>query len=320
MANFDDLVKGLAVFNQGVKQLAVSSATNDANEQINQLNQQQLSREDDIKARAAIGNQLGLRLQSAGADAADIQATAARLTPSAGEIFQAQTAQEQQATAQKFAQGQQSREFQQQKEIEQMKLNYMQKAMQFKTAKMADQYGKEFFNQNKDDFKKLNDIQTMKSTIDASGGNPAGANLAQMSFVKAAVGRANWQEIQMGNPNQAIMKDAYYKLGIQFTNKDLTNKGAFFKKLAQAEEDHLLSGLDKSAQGFAQAKQELEPGIDASTLYGSLKNQHLAKYGYSGTTAAAAAGAAKPQAAPQPPAGGLTPQPSLPPGFKIIGQ
>jgi len=101
----DDLLKGLAVFDRGVKTFAVSTAVNDANEQLTQLQNQEDDRAQVLQQQTEISNSLALRLAGAGADAATIQAATGRLGVSAGAEFQAQQQRQAQESSQAFQLG-----------------------------------------------------------------------------------------------------------------------------------------------------------------------------------------------------------------------
>lgn len=289
IASGEMMMKGAAAFGEGVQSLAQSRAYNDANEQLQNLNSQEMSKEQRLQAQSQVGNQLAMRLGAAGASPQSILVSADRLAPSASEQFQSQANTESQAQGFKNNTALQAQRIQGQKEIEQMKLDQMKTAMGFKTAKMQDAYGKEFFTQNKDDIQSLKKYDDAKQTIADSNGSPIGPNLAQMEFVKAAVGRSNWQEIQMADQNQSAKQKLARAVGIQLTNKDTTDNVSFWNKIVDGAKDKTMNRMQAAADGFAAGKAALEPGVNASQLAEALKQQHLSKFGYqSGTSSAAA--------------------------------
>lgn len=283
----DDLFKGMQLLHDGMVQYQTTQAVNDARSQLHDLQAQQTDqqqtetqRQDFQQKQMAIGQDLALRLTGAGAAPQHIDAATKGILPSASEVQQTQG-----LMALEHAKLGGTKEIETMKEANAFKLAKLKVA--FSTGQVASKFGKEFFEQNKTDIAKLGQLEALKATIDESGGNPVGANLAQMEYVKQAVGRANWQEIQMGNPTQSIKESALRKLGIAFTNEDVSNNGKFFKKLADAESLRLRNGIEQAADGFAQAKENSIPGIDAETLGENIKLQHLSKFGYGGGASAA---------------------------------
>lgn len=90
MANFDNLLKGLGAFTQGIKTFAQSKAINEANEQVRELNQQELNFQEQIQAENQLAQSLALRLTQAGADASTVSAATSRFGVSKGALFQAE--------------------------------------------------------------------------------------------------------------------------------------------------------------------------------------------------------------------------------------
>jgi hypothetical protein len=303
MANFDDLIKGLSVFNQGVKQLAISHATNDANEQLTQLNTMELGREKQIQAQSQIGNNLALRLQSAGADAADISATASRLSPSAGEMYQAQTAQEQHASSQKFEHTENQAKFQQQKELENMKLRALQVSAGNKMNKEAFAEMDKFEGRPevKPLLKGIADLSAAGDQVDVSNGKPIGNNLALMSLVHGVVGRVSDKELTMANPTPAIFQKLARDAEIKMTGDDFKDTTQFMQKYIAGLKQRATDKLMAAAAAHADYIATVNPKIDADTL----KTSFAKKYSYLNTTFAPPA--AKPQAT-----GGAKPQAAAP--------
>src|SRR3569832_2158180 len=140
----DDVIKGFAVMNQGLTDLAVSRASADASKQLSDLSKLNLGAEEHLKQQAVIGQQLALRLQSAGAPADQIAATANRFAASAGELQQYQLAREQQKDTEKFTHQENQLKFEQQKILQQMKLDALLGKQGQTAIKLANGFSKEF--------------------------------------------------------------------------------------------------------------------------------------------------------------------------------
>lgn len=153
------------------------------------------------------------------------------------------------------------------------------------TPKLMDAYSKDFYSQNKSDIDALKKYDEAKQSITDSNGNPVGANLAQMDFVKAAMGRATQKEIDMANANQGAKEALARKVGILVTNEDTASNQAFWNKMLEGGKQNVLNRLNQSADDFAQAKGEINPNISPDLLSSSLKRQHAARFGASNASA-----------------------------------
>ena len=292
MSGTDDFLKamesGAKMFNEGMTQLGTSMAIDDANKKIEQLNSDVnrgiRSKEEYDTVGKQIAQGLAMRLSKVAASPEHIASATQGLLPSAGAMAQIQgqermnekTIEKDKEIATKH------------NEMELEKARIMAgKGNAKQLQNMYNGFGKEFAAQNKDTFKKLDQLDSMLQTIDSSGKSPVGANLAQMEFVKQAVGRANWQEIQMGNPTASTKEQVARTLHIQLTNEDKADNAAFFKKLGLAERQAQLQKLDSAASGFAKAKARVLPDTKEADIYQSLSDQHIAKYGNSGSSAQA---------------------------------
>lgn len=78
---FDDLFKGLAMFDEGLKRYQVSSAIGKATEQVNQLNQQSISEQERRAGFMQLGNQLAQQLGGLGAPVSQIQSVVGSIQP-----------------------------------------------------------------------------------------------------------------------------------------------------------------------------------------------------------------------------------------------
>jgi len=94
MAGFDNLLKGLSAFKQGMQQFHASGAIREANQQLQELNASGLDLEDQLLEERQLGNELALRLAQTGASAQDIQAATGGLGVSANVAFQAEATKE----------------------------------------------------------------------------------------------------------------------------------------------------------------------------------------------------------------------------------
>ena len=77
----DDLFKALQMFQSGVQQFAITGAVNDANAQMQQLNQAQIDEGMKRQQLQQLGNSLALRLTGAGANAAQVQQASGAIMP-----------------------------------------------------------------------------------------------------------------------------------------------------------------------------------------------------------------------------------------------
>lgn len=98
----DEMLKGFAALNQGLSELAIGTAARDAQAQIADMHATIKDEKEKLARANAIGQELGLRIQSAGGTQADVMANAGRLSVSAGETAQLQNAIQQKQMGQEF--------------------------------------------------------------------------------------------------------------------------------------------------------------------------------------------------------------------------
>ena len=102
MSGLDDFIKGATLFKQGMQELAVNNALQDATKKIQDVNALMADENDRLAASTQVANELAMRMAASGADAAKIEATAGRMGVGAGAQFNAQYQREAQASTQKF--------------------------------------------------------------------------------------------------------------------------------------------------------------------------------------------------------------------------
>lgn len=144
--------------------------------------------------------------------------------------------------------------------------------------KVMDQYSKDFYTQNKSDIDALKKYGDAQQAVKDSDGAPAGANLAQMEFVKAAMSRATQKEIEMADANPGAMESFARKMNIAITNKDTASNQAFWNKMLSGAKDQTLSRLSQSADDYADAKGQTNPNVSAPMLANALKTQHVSRF------------------------------------------
>ncbi len=187
--SFDNLIKAMGVFSQGMTQLNVARATNEAQEQLNALNAQELDQKARLEAQSQIGNNLALRLQRAGASAADISATAGRLSVSGGEEAQLQNAQTQQEMTQKFKHDENEQLHKHQLELKRMDMEIAGRKVGAKLTEhemgFIDKTQKAFETAARKPLEALNNIQLAKNALTSN--NPI-ADKSIVNFLARASG------------------------------------------------------------------------------------------------------------------------------------
>ncbi len=277
---FDDLIKGIAVFNQGVTEYAVSRAANDAHEQMNALNSQEMDRKQRLEAQSQIGNDLALRLQSAGANPADIAATANRLSVSGGEQAQILAAEDQTNLTQKFKHAENEQLHAHQIELQQMKLDALQGKEGKAQQKLMLGFGKEL--DKKPDFKPMLDsmpklVDALEKIKESKGkmGATAMINLAQLGLIRGAAGRVNEKEIEGANESQSKRAQLWKRMGLEATGEVPMNIQTFWEKVHQRGVDNLKIHMKDHIRGFAKEKSQLSDGdIDEEKLSNALLNRY----------------------------------------------
>lgn len=79
----DELFKALGMFEQGVRKAAVTSAINQAHQEVEQVNQQQVGLLEKRQAQTQLANGLALKLAGLGADPSQMQAAVGAIGPAA---------------------------------------------------------------------------------------------------------------------------------------------------------------------------------------------------------------------------------------------
>lgn len=248
MSGLDDLLKGIAVFNQGITQLATSRAINDANEQVQMLNSQELDRGQRLQAMTAVGNELSMRLGAAGADAGMINQLTSQLAPSAGAQFQAEENKQLQASSQAFQAEENERERAFRLELEnRQRANEASKDARKRQKDLGafmTTYQKEFNAKTA----KATEALTMSKTVQdiLKSGNPTGARSIGLFMAKLVQGGSQLsdaeREIFDSSPdiaNKARSIAQKYRTGDPLTPDDRKFMTDLAGRFAQANENKI---------------------------------------------------------------------------------
>lgn len=275
---FDDLIKGLAVFQEGMKQYATTNAINDANQQLADLNTQQLDKAKQLEAHNQIGQNLALRLGAAGTDAAHIQAVTSAIAPSQGAQYEADVNTALQKSSQTFQSQENSKERANKVLLEKMKLD----AMTGKAGQKAYENAGKDFEKRKDVSNIIQHYSDLSSSLDElkqGQGKPESvmfATLAKIGMLKNANGgRPSQQEFAAMGDSPAWYDRVRREVGIQTTNALPEDKQKFWEGVLQRAQDRMKTNFSQIIDSHAKGVSEMNDNIDETKFNTALR----AKYG-----------------------------------------
>ena len=274
--SLDDLLKGLAVFNQGIKEFAVSRGVNDANEQLAQINQAEQAKlmktEEAAQARMNLGNELGLRLAGAGADASVINQLTSQLAPSAGAKFQAGENRALQSDSQEFKASESKKDRQHQLEMQRLKGEQMgvkdaKKERQL-YAGFADKFRKE--NQGAVDAKEK--LSALRSILDLTP-DRVGIEMAKTGLLKfAGEDRVSDADVARAQRDPSARAGIARRLKLEATGEAIKDDRKFYQMILNHAEKKLKETLSQKVKGYSQGTAELAD-VDAAKLESGLVKQ-----------------------------------------------
>lgn len=267
----DDLLKGLSVFNQGLREYAINQGVNDVTKQIQELNQQALDEKERLVATTQVANDLALKLGAAGADASLIGQLAGQLAPSAGAQFQAQENMKSQERSQGFQTAE--RRAAQAFSAEQADKNRAQqlKIAEINLAAKKDVAGsKKSANDTALELKQIKDFrQANKALFEAhDAADQMGAYLqpvngridqaqvaAAMTKLIRASGdtRVSDEDIARAGANQDVRSSIARKLKVNLSGEAIKNDVKFYTALSEVLKTRIKEKLGKNANNHARA-------------------------------------------------------------------
>jgi hypothetical protein len=264
----DDLLKGLSVFQEGMKQLATTNAVTDANQKLTEVNSQALDRAQKLEMHTQIGNELAMRLGAAGADAAHIQTLTSQIAPSMGAQFQAEESKQLQLQSEKFQSGEKSKDRANAIALEQMKLDALsgkggQKAM--------DEAMKRFEKRPDvkpllDNFPKIDEALQRVNDTKGKMGATAAVNLAKLGLIRGAAGRVNEMEIQGADESPSVRAKLWKQMGLQSTGEVPENVQEFWQQVLQKSKQHIAGSVIGAISAHAKGEAAVNDHIDETRL------------------------------------------------------
>lgn len=268
----DDMLKGMAVFKDGLTQFATSKAVNDANEQLSQLNGQEMDRGEMLKAQSQIGNDLMMRLQSAGADPGRIAQLTGQIAPSAGAQYQAEENKNLQESSQTFQAKEKDKDRAHDIRLQGMKNSILEGGANSKLSKFTIGEANKFYKREQKSIEAIDGLSKFSKMINTPGAARIGIELGKTALLKdAGEDRITNEDIERADNDPSIREKIARRLKLEVTGDELKDKAAFYSKLMERLEQDALERLDKKIGGEAKAKSGLMEEIDEDKYGGALR-------------------------------------------------
>jgi hypothetical protein len=272
----DDLLKGIAVFQDGLKQYATTNAINDANEQLLAINQQGLDKNAQLQAHTQVASSLALRLGAAGADAAHIQTLTGQLAPSQGAQYEAGVNADLQNKSQQFQTGEKAKDRANAITLEQMKLD----AMSGKGQKKAMEEVAKGFEKRPDvkplldNFPKFDEALARINETKGKMGATAAIELAKLGLIRGAAGRVNEMEIKSANESPSARAQLWKKMGLETSGEVPANVQDFWQQVLVRSKEHTATALGAAIDAHAKGAAALNDNVDATALNTGLRAKY----------------------------------------------
>lgn len=267
MSGNSEMMDAFKMLSAGVSQYQTTQAVNDARDQMAKLNSQELDKQAQLDANAKVGQELALRLTSAGAAPDRIQAATAGLMPSASLESQNQATLGLETMKTKSSEKIEDMKVQSAADIEKMKVDAIMgkadKATLASTAKEVKLFGDQ--PQVKSILQGLPKLDAaLQSIKDNKGefGITAVINLAQLGLIRNAAGRVNEKEIMGANESQSARAKLWKEMNLQGTGEVPTNVQDFWQKIMEQSKQFSLKQLHESAEGHAASLHTMNPSVD----------------------------------------------------------
>lgn len=262
--SMDELLKGLAVFQDGMKQYAVASAVNDANQQLTQLNQME---GDKLQAQTQISQNLAMRLGAAGADASHIQALTGEIAPSQGAQFQAGVQKDMQAQSQAFNASEAQKQRNLQWDMQTRQLDALSGKSAQKMPKVLSESVDKFAKNHQKQLDILNQMETYKTLIDT---NPSqiGIELAKTGLLKGAgEDRVSDKDLPRVVNDPSWRAAAARRLNIELTGNALKDDRKFYSAIISQISDINKQQIEKRLKGEVTARKTAYGDLIDETQY-----------------------------------------------------
>jgi hypothetical protein len=270
--SLDNLLKGFAVFKEGLKDFAVAKGVNDANEQLAQLNQMELAKEEKLAATTQISNSLAMRLGAAGADAAQVESLAGRLAPSAGAQYQAGQNKEMQSSSQSFQGGENEKDRQLQRDLAQMKNDALGLKNPEKEKKLMAGFADKFRKENKTILESRDQLGFLKEILDKTP-DRVGIEMAKTGLLKASgEGRVSDADVIRAQRDPSLRAGIARKLKLEATGEALADDRKFYQMILTHVDKKLNETLKKKVKGYSEGAAELAD-VDGARLESGLRKQ-----------------------------------------------
>jgi hypothetical protein len=269
----DDLLKGIAVFNDGLKTYAVSRGVNDANEKLAQVNQAEMSKmvkpEEALMAKNQISSELGMRLSAAGADASAIGAAREAIAPSLGAQYQAEQSKEMQASSQGFNASESEKERKLRWDIANLDKPGASAAQE---KKLLAGFAEKFRKENKDMLGARDKLEGLKSILDKTP-DRVGVEMAKTGLLKfAGEDRVSDADVARAQRDPSLRAGIARRLKLEATGEALADDRKFYQMILDHAGKKMQEQLRGKIKGYSEGTAELAE-VDGSKLQSGLMKQ-----------------------------------------------
>jgi hypothetical protein len=260
----------MAVFQNGVKDLAVNNAMNNATKQVQELNAQALDEKEKLAQQTALANQLAMQLTGFGADAATVE-QATKFAPSTSAQYQAEQNAELQASSQQFQGEQADLDRKNRYAIAALALGKEDKLAEKDLRKAKDKALSEWNNRVGKDLigavREAKNFELMLKPVDGQV-RPAQLALAATKLIRLSGDNriSDTDKEAMANPDPTIKAAAMRSISKKIAGRAITNDITFYRVIGKELSKAAMNNYVSEAEAFADQKSMADDRLDRDEL------------------------------------------------------
>lgn len=269
----DDLYKALQMFKEGLSDYQTTQAVNDARQQLSALQQQETDKSKLLQHTAAIGQDLALRLTSAGTAPGRIQEAVSSLAPPASVTATNQFQGESQDKRQAFDKSEHQLNRESAERIAGVRNTGTEAKVAQRTQKIALDQAEKFYKVNQKQIEAIDKMETFKDLIDT---NPSqiGIELSKSALLKAGGDdRISDKDLPRVQNDPSARKAVARRLNLELTGEALKDDRKFYSALLDSVTQFSKKQLDKKVKGHASSVGQLYKDIDSNTLESAVRSR-----------------------------------------------
>ena len=270
----NDLLKSFQMFGDAMLQLGQHKATNDAQQQLQQINAQYQDENQRQQAAMQVGNQLALRLTGLGADASQIAAATQGFLPSAG----TQATNKAQSEMQQASFGQQEKmagiEHGYKMEELGLRAGKEKAATEMKWNKYQTEQVQKFLKRYDGDIQGLKQMSTYRDIIANTPIGNIGVELAKRGLIKlSGDSRPSDKDLASFDTDPAVMQKLTDQWDLKTRGTNSAAKRQRWVELLDKIQGKVQQNLDSAIKGNVDSLSSIHQDLDAGTYEKALRSE-----------------------------------------------